>query len=94
MALGMDVDQNGSLEMWCESVELGCVWRCVFVADSDAQNGGVETGNYRLFPCGRVDPKTKNDGRHERTNARANFAHGGGKHVDERKHRTGVFHSS
>ena len=60
----------------------------VFVADFDAQNGIVETGNDRLFPCGRVDPKAKKDGRHERPNARESFAHGGDKHVDERKHRT------
>ena len=48
-------------------------------------NGDVESGNDRLFPCGRVDPKTKNDGRHERPNARESFAHDGDKHVDERK---------
>ena len=66
---------NGSLEKWCESVELECVWRCVFVADSDAKNGSVETGNDRLFPCARVDTKTKIDGRHERSGARASFAH-------------------
>ena len=86
--------QNGSLEKWRESVELECVWKCVFVADFDAQSGSVETGNDRLFPCGRVDPKTKNDGRHERTNARASFAHDGDKHLDERKHRRRVLHST
>ena len=53
----------------------------------------VETGNDRLFPCGRVDPKSKNDGRHERTNGRASFAHDGDKHLDERKHRTRFLHS-
>ena len=70
-----------------------CVWKRVFVVDFVAQNGGVETGNDRLFPCRRVDPKTKNDGRHERTNARASFAHDGDKHLDEHKHRTRVLHS-
>ena len=80
--------QNGSLEMWCESVELACVWKRVFVAVFVAQNGCVETGNDRLFPRGRVDPKTKNDERYERTNARASFAHDGDKHWDEPKHRT------
>ena len=92
--------QNGSSEMWHESVELERVWRCVFVADFDAQNGVVETGNDRLFPCGRVDPKAKNDGRQERPNARESFAHDGDgtgldgdKRVDERRHRTRAFHS-
>ena len=66
--------QNGSLEKWCESVELECVWK-------------------RFCRSGRVDPKTKNDGRHERTNARASFAHDGDKHLDERKHRTRILHS-
>ena len=54
---------------------------------------GVETGNDRLFPCGRVDPKSTNDERYERTNARASFAHDGDLHSDERKHRTRVLHS-
>ena len=49
--------QNGSLERWCESVELECVWRCVFVADFDAQNGVVETGNDRLFHVGELIPR-------------------------------------
>ena len=38
----------------------------------------------------RVDPKTKNEERYGRTNARASFAHDGDKHLDERKHRTRV----
>ena len=74
-----------NLEKWCESVELECVWKRVFVADFVVQNRGVETGNDRLFPCGRVDPKTKNDG--------ASFAHDGDKHLHEPKHRTRVLHS-
>ena len=85
--------QNGSLEKWCESVELEGVWRCVFVADFDAQNGCVETGNDRFFHVGELIPRPRNDGMHERTDARASLAHDGDKHVDERKHRTGVFHS-
>ena len=44
--------QNGSLEKGCESVELECVWKRVFVAVFVAQNGGVETGNDRRFPRG------------------------------------------
>ena len=68
MAVGMDVDvdagvefrgrmvlrdvQNGSLQKWCESVELECVWKRVFVAVFVASNGSVETGNDRRFPCG------------------------------------------
>ena len=58
-----------------------------------AQNGMLKLGMTDFFPCGRVDPKTKKDGRHERTNARASFAHDGDKHLDERKHRTRVLHS-
>ena len=85
--------QNGSLQMWGGSVELECVWKRVFVAVFVAQNRGVEIGNDRLFRFGRADPKTKNEERSERTNARASYAHDGDKHMEEPKHRTGVLHS-
>ena len=85
--------QNGPSEMWHESVELECVWKRVFVAVFVAHNRCVETGNDRLFPCGRVDPKSKKDERYERTNARASSAHDGDKHLDGPKHRTRVLHS-
>ena len=66
----------------------------VFLSQTSMLKTGVlKLGMRDLFHAERVDPKTKNDGRHERTNARASFAHDGDKHVDERKHRTGVFHS-
>ena len=54
---------------------------------------GVETGNDRLFHVGELIPRPKNDGRHERTNARASFAHDGDKHLFERKHRRRSLHS-
>ena len=46
MAVGMDVDvaANGSLEKWCESVELECVWKRVFVAVFFAHNGVLKLG--------------------------------------------------
>ena len=54
----------------------------------------------RPLPCGRVDPKTKKAGRHERLTARESCAHDGGrtgpdgdKHVDERRYRTRAFHT-
>ena len=54
----------------------------------------------RLLPCGRVDPKTKNVGGHERLTERESFAHDGDgtgpdgdEHVDECRHRTRAFHT-
>ena len=54
----------------------------------------------RLFPCGRVDSKTKNAGGHERLTESESFTHGGDrtgldgdKHVDECRHRTRAFHA-
>ena len=54
----------------------------------------------RLFPCGRVDSKTKNAGGHERLTESESFTHDGDRtgldgdeHVDERRHRTRAFHT-
>ena len=54
----------------------------------------------RLSPCGRVDPETKNVGRHKRFIAIESFTHDGDrtgfdgdKHVDEFSHRTRAFHA-
>ena len=48
-----------------------------------------------FFPCGRLDPETKNAGGHERLAASESFAHDGDRtgldgdeHVDECRHRT------
>ena len=53
----------------------------------------------RLFPCGRVDSKTKNAGGHERLTESESITHDGDRtgldgdeHVDERRHRTRGFH--
>ena len=71
-----------------ESVELERVWRCVLSKTSMLKMGMLKLGMTDVVPCGRVDPMTENDGRHERPNVRESFAHDGDKHVDERKHRT------
>ena len=54
----------------------------------------------RLSPCGRVDPKTKNAGGHERFAAPESFAHGGGRtgpdgdeHLVERRHTARAIHT-
>ena len=44
--------QNGPSEMWHESVELECGWRCVLVAGF--WRGGPETWNDRLFHVGEL----------------------------------------
>ena len=53
----------------------------------------------RLFPCGRLDSKTKNAGGHERLTACASFAHcrgrtglDGDERLDGRRRRTGAVH--
>ena len=66
----------------------------VFLSQTSMLKTGVlKLGMTDIFHVGELIPRPKNDGRHERANARASFAHDGDKHLDERKHRTGVFHS-
>ena len=83
-------DGNPGIREWETQTTFDPGWRL--------QRGPVRYD--RLFPCGRVDPKTKNAGGHERLIARGSFAHDGGrtapdgdKHVDERRLRTRAFHT-
>ena len=66
---------NGSLEKWCESVSWN-VSGDVFLSQTPMlKTGSVETGNDRLFPCARVDTKTKSmEGMNDPVRAQA-YAH-------------------
>ena len=85
--------QNGSLEKWCESVEPGRCLEMFLSQTSMLKTEVLKLGTTDFFHVGELTPRPTTMAKHERTNARASSAHDGDKHVDERKHRTGVFHS-